>query len=141
MIVKYYMEEGCDDLVPKKGRDGDACFDLHSRVDMVIPASGFAMVPTGIHTEFPDGYEIVVRGRSGLAVKKGIYAHVGTVDSNYRGEICAILFNFGAEDFNINRGDRIAQFKVNKVENVILLETEKLTETERGSNGFGSSGK
>lgn len=141
MIVKYYMEEGCDDLVPKKGRDGDACFDLHSRIDTRIPPMGYAMVPTGIHTELPDGYEIEVRGRSGLAVKKGIYTHVGTVDSNYRGEICAILFNLSTEMFNIERGDRIAQFKVNEVKDVILFETEELTETSRGENGFGSSGK
>lgn len=141
MIVKYYMDKGCEDLVPRKSRAGDACFDLHSRTNMTVPAHKHAMVPTGIHTEIPDGYEIELRGRSGLAAKKGIYAHVGTIDSNYRGEICAILFNMSDEDFVINRGDRIAQFKVNPVEPAFLLEEYNLTDTERGENGFGSSGK
>lgn len=141
MILHYKMLDGCNDIVPKKGRDGDACYDLHSRVDMTIPPMGYAMVPTGICMEFPDGYEVEIRGRSGLAAKQGIYAHVGTVDSNYRGEVCAILFNMGNADFNIKRGDRIAQFKVNLVEPVIMFDTSILSHTERGSNGFGSSGR
>jgi dUTP pyrophosphatase len=101
------------------------------------------LLPTGIAIELPEGYEAQVRPRSGLAIKHGITIlnAPGTIDSDYRGEIKVILINLGNEDFIIHRGDRIAQLVVAPVVRVQWEEAEELTESLRGSNGFGSTGR
>ncbi len=101
------------------------------------------LLPTGIAIELPEGYEAQVRPRSGLAIKHGITIlnAPGTIDSDYRGEIKVILINLGNEDFVIRRGDRIAQLVVAPVVRVQWEEVEELTESLRGSNGFGSTGR
>lgn len=100
------------------------------------------IVPTGIKVEIPEGYEIQIRARSGLAIKNGIGLPngIGTIDSDYRGEIGVLLINYGNEDFVINNGDRIAQMVVAKYERVEIEEVETISETERNDGGFGSSG-
>ncbi|MEM3362625.1 MAG: dUTP diphosphatase [Candidatus Anstonellaceae archaeon] len=101
-----------------------------------------ALIPTGISIELPPGYETQVRPRSGLALKHGITVlnTPGTIDADYRGEVGVILINLGQEDFVVERGMRIAQLVICPVCRAIFLKKKKLTETERGKNGFGSTG-
>ncbi|MCQ2295219.1 MAG: dUTP diphosphatase [Bacteroidales bacterium] len=100
------------------------------------------MVKTGLFIELPVGYEAQVRPRSGLALKKGITVlnSPGTIDADYRGEICVILINLSQEPFVINDGERIAQMVVARHEQAELIEVEELTQTERGAGGFGHTG-
>ena len=101
------------------------------------------LVPTGISIELPEGYEAQVRPRSGLAIKKGIglVNSPGTIDADYRGEVCVILINLGSEPFTIERGDRIAQMVVAPVSRVEWVDGVELSVTRRSSGGFGSTGK
>lgn len=100
------------------------------------------MVPTGLFVEIPAGYEIQVRPRSGLAAKKGVTVlnAPGTVDADYRGEICVILVNLSSEDFVIEKGERIAQLVLARHERIDWEESGSLSESERGAGGFGSTG-
>lgn len=102
-----------------------------------------AVVPTGLSFAIPPGYEVQVRGRSGLAAKHGIgiVNGLGTIDSDYRGELCVILINHGQAAFVINRGDRIAQMVLAPVVQARWTPVEKLSETSRGAGGFGSTGR
>jgi dUTP pyrophosphatase len=101
------------------------------------------LIKTGLFIELPVGYEAQVRPRSGLAAKHGITVlnSPGTIDADYRGEICVILINLSEENFVINDGDRIAQMIIAKHEKAELLEVEEIDETQRGSGGFGHSGR
>lgn len=100
------------------------------------------LVPTGLFMALPESYEAQVRPRSGLALKKGITVlnTPGTIDADYRGEICVILINLSAEPFIINDGERIAQMVIAKHEQPDFIEVKALDETERGAGGFGHSG-
>ena len=101
------------------------------------------LVPTGLYMEIPEGYEGQVRPRSGLAIKKGITVlnSPGTIDADYRGEVCVILINLSQEPFVINDGERIAQMVIAKYEQVTWKQVEVLDETERGAGGFGHTGQ
>lgn len=101
-----------------------------------------AMVPTGLYVEIPEGYEMQVRPRSGLAAKHGISVvnSPGTIDPDYRGEIKVILVNLSNEPFELKPGERIAQLVVAKFERIEWALTDKLSDTARGSGGFGSTG-
>ena len=101
------------------------------------------LIPTGLFIELPQGYEAQVRARSGLAIKHGITLIncVGTIDSDYRGEIQVPLVNLGQEDFEIKNGERIAQMVIAKYEQVSWKITDELSETERGAGGFGHTGR
>ena len=98
------------------------------------------VVPTGLHIALPEGYEAQVRPRSGLSLKNGIVAILGTIDADYRGEVGVILVNLSDQPFCINPGDRVAQMVVSEVTRVKWDEVRELEETERGSGGFGSTG-
>ena len=142
LAIKIHMDNGCEDLFPRKAHEDDAAFDLRSRVDAVIPSGKITLVPTGVFMELPVGYEAQVRPRSGLALKHGITVlnTPGTIDAGYRGEVGVILINAGPADFTISRGDRIAQMVVQELADVQLVAAEKLSETNRGTGGFGSTG-
>ena len=101
------------------------------------------LVKTGLFMELPAGYEAQVRPRSGLALKKGITVlnSPGTIDADYRGEICVILINLSHEDFVINDGERIAQMVIARHEQAEIIEVTELTDTDRGTGGFGHTGK
>ena len=101
-----------------------------------------AMVPTGLFLEIPAGYEVQVRPRSGLAAKRGVTVlnAPGTIDADYRGEVCVILVNLGTEPFVIERGERIAQLVLARHEVIEWEESEELAASERGTGGFGSTG-
>ena len=102
-----------------------------------------SLVPTGLYMVIPEGYEGQVRPRSGLAIKSGITGlnSPGTVDADYRGQVCVILINLSDKPFVINSGDRIAQMVFAKCEQGKLVQVETLSETERGAGGFGHTGK
>ena len=123
---------------------GSAGLDLLAAVDaeMVIEPGKRAAVPTGIAIELPLGVEAQVRPRSGLALNQGITClnAPGTIDSDYRGEIKAILINHGDQPFRISRGMKIAQIVIARHEQAALVEVESLSESERDSGGFGSTG-
>ncbi|OFK74015.1 deoxyuridine 5'-triphosphate nucleotidohydrolase [Rothia sp. HMSC065G12] len=128
---------------PSYTNPGDAGADLRSRVDFVLAPGERALVPTGIAIALPEGYVGLVHPRSGLATKHGITIvnAPGTVDSGYRGELMVTLLNTDrAKSFQIKRGDRIAQLVIQRYEHANFVVVENLDETERGSQGFGSSG-
>ena len=142
LTIKIHMDNGCEDLFPRKAHEDDAAFDLRSRVDAVIPSGKITLLPTGVFMELPVGYEAQVRPRSGLALKHGITVlnTPGTIDAGYRGEVGVILINAGPADFTVARGDRIAQMVVQKLADVELVAAEQLSDTSRGAGGFGSTG-
>ncbi|MCX7875243.1 MAG: dUTP diphosphatase [Melioribacteraceae bacterium] len=133
-----------DVLLPEYATEGSSGLDLRAAVEseLIIPSGKVSLVPTNLKVEIPFGYEIQIRPRSGLAAKNGIGVlnSPGTIDSDYRGEIKVILFNFGEEDFIIKRGDRIAQMVISKVYKAELIESENLEISNRGSGGFGHTG-
>ncbi len=139
--VKFKIAEGA--VLPEYLTTGSSGMDVRSADDHVVDAGSWKAVGTGLYPEIPEGYEIQVRSRSGLALKSGIFVlnSPGTVDADYRGEIKVILANLGKERFCISKGDRIAQLVVTPVMQAIVEETEKISSTERGSGGFGSTGK
>ncbi|HOI81555.1 MAG: dUTP diphosphatase [Thermovirgaceae bacterium] len=117
--------------------------DLRSNERVTIPAGGRSAVGTGIRLEIPEGYECQVRPRSGLALKNGVTVlnAPGTIDADYRGEVRVILVNLGENPFEIEKGDRIAQMILAPVSRIEWEETDSLSETDRGSGGFGSTGR
>lgn len=122
-----------------------AGMDLRANLDqpIVLKPLQRCLVPTGLYIALPAGYEAQVRPRSGLAIKKGIGVlnTPGTIDADYRGEICVILVNLSPDDFVIEDGERIAQLVVARHEQVTWNEVDTLDNTERGAGGFGHTGK
>lgn len=129
-------------VMPARGSDGAAGYDLTSSEELEIPAGGRALVHTGLLIAPPKGCHIEVRPRSGLALKHGITVlnTPGTIDEDYRGEIMVILFNTSNEPFCVKPGDRIAQAVVMRHENARWKEVLEFDKTERGTSGFGSTG-
>ena len=131
--------------LPEYATSGSSGMDLRAAVEeeVIIEPGKTALIPTNLSVEIPEGFEIQVRPRSGLAVKHGIGVlnTPGTIDSDYRGEIRVILFNFGGEDFRIKSGDRIAQMILSKFYKMEILESDNLADSQRGSGGFGHTGK
>lgn len=146
--------------LPKYAHKGDAGFDLRANVEeiennnylfnairfdattIVLNPGGRVLIPTGLYMAIPEGYELQIRPRSGLALKHGITVvnTPGTIDAIYRGNIGVILKNDGTEPFIIEQGDRIAQGVLNKVEEANLIEVDSLDETDRSDSGYGKSG-
>lgn len=131
-------------FIPAYETSGSAGMDIRAYLDepIIIAPGKRALIPTGLHFEIPEGFEVQIRARSGLAVKHGIGLTngIGTIDSDYRGEIKVSLINWGEEPFTVNNGERIAQMVVCRYEKAELIEAEELSETERGSGGFGHTG-
>lgn len=121
----------------------DLCAALSEDEAIILHPNERGLIPTGLQIALPQGYEAQVRPRSGLAFKHGVTVlnSPGTIDADYRGEIKVILINHSNEPFTIRRGERIAQLVIAKHETVSWLQTETLDETERGSGGFGHTGK
>ena len=143
--IKILAEEGV--TLPSYQTPGaagaDICAFIPDGSKIVIKPGERFMVPTGIKMEIPEGFEVQIRPRSGLAAKNGITClnTPGTIDSDYRGEVKVILINLGKEDFAISSGDRIAQMVVAPVTTGIFEKSDFLDETERGTGGFGHTGK
>lgn len=143
--IQHITNKFKDILMPEYATEGSSGLDLRAAVEteMKIEKSKVGLIPTNLKVEIPVGYEIQIRPRSGLAAKNGIGVlnSPGTIDSDYRGEIKVILFNFSNEDFIIKRGDRIAQMVVTKVYRANLILTDELEKSKRGDGGFGHTGK
>ena len=131
-------------IIPKFMTEHSAGMDISACLyePVIILPMGRNLIPTGIAVSIPQGYELQIRPRSGLAIKHGITLlnTPGTIDSDYRGEIKIILINLSNENFIVKHGDRIAQMVLNKVERINFEIVETLDETDRGSGGFGSTG-
>lgn len=141
-VIKFTCASGAK--VPSyqsKGAAGaDVCAFLGE--DVVIESGEYKMIPTGLFLEIPEGFEVQVRPRSGLAAKNGVTVlnAPGTIDSDYRGEIKVILINHSKQPFTVKNGDRIAQLVVASVVQASFESAERLSATERGEGGFGSTG-
>lgn len=131
-------------ILPEYQTEHSAGMDLHACIDEPITLGPLerAMVPTGIAIEIPSGYEAQIRARSGLSIKHGVTMvnGIGTIDADYRGEVCALVINLGSETFVIEPNMRIAQMVVCKYERVAWQNVAGLGETERGEGGMGSTG-
>ena len=137
MIAKIKLCE--NGKLPAYMHFGDACCDCYAAEDLTIERGKIAKVKLGFCLDLPAGYEAQIRPRSGLS-SKGVVAILGTVDSNYRGEVCGVVQNLSSDDFKVKRGDRICQMKIEKVEPVIFEEVKTLSDTLRSDKGFGSTG-
>lgn len=141
MHVKIKSESG---RLPAYETEGSAGMDLRASLkeSLTLEPGKRALIPTGLFIELPPGYEAQIRARSGLAIKHGIglVNGVGTIDSDYRGEIKIALINWGEEVFSVSDGDRIAQMVIAKYERITWQQTDCLEETQRGSGGFGHTG-
>jgi dUTP pyrophosphatase len=131
--------------LPQYATTGSSGMDVRASLDIPVALRSLerTLIPTGLFVEIPEGFEIQIRPRSGLAIKQGITClnTPGTIDSDYRGEIKIILINLSSEEQVINPGDRIAQMIVQKVERAEFEQVEILNETERAAGGFGHTGK
>jgi dUTP pyrophosphatase len=129
--------------IPYRQFSDDAGYDIAAAANLTIPAKGWALVPSGIAVELPPSMEMQVRSRSGLALKHGIFClnAPGTVDAGYRNEVGVILANFSDSDFPVKIGDRIAQLIFQEPLHPQLEECDELAPSQRGLNGFGSTGK
>lgn len=143
-ILIKYLNESKDLYKLEKATEGSAGFDLLASINdpLEIGAGKSLLVPCGFSLQLPNHFEAQVRPRSGLALKKSITVlnTPGTIDSDYRGEICVILINHGQTSFKITRGMRIAQIIFKENPEVNLVEVDELDNTQRGSGGFGSTG-
>jgi len=143
--IKIIREKGCEDLpFPRYQTEGSSGVDLYAAVkdSEVLNPGEFKLISTGIRVAIPQGFEGQVRPRSGLALRDGIglLNSPGTIDSDYRGVVGVILFNFGKDPFVINRGDRIAQLVICKYFRAEFVPVDKLDASIRSSGGFGSTG-
>jgi dUTP pyrophosphatase len=130
-----------DAIVPTRGSDRSVGYDLYSTENAVVPCqAGRALIGTGITIVLPNGVYGRVAPRSGLAVKHCINVGAGVIDPDYTGEIKVILFNHGEKDFEVKKGDRIAQLILERYETPSIEEISIVENTERGSDGFGSTG-
>ena len=129
-----------DAKVPKMQREGDAAFDIYSIEEVLLKPGEVRSVDCGIACEIPSGYKLMVNGRSGLAMR-GIFCHVGTIDPNYKGMVGTILINLSGKPYTIEKGDRVGQISLQRIVKTEFREVDKLTGSNRGTQGFGSSGR
>lgn len=141
MDIEVLYKVSDNDLLPEYKTIGAAGADLKSEINITIYPGDRWAIPTGLFLQIPEGYEGQIRPRSGFAAKNGIIASLGTIDSDYRGEIYVILFNLSIlHPFKVKKGDRIAQIVFSPVVRASFVPAE-LDVTERNTGGFGSTGK
>lgn len=138
-LIRAVLDPGAK--IPERAHPDDAGLDLFSRDDVIIPKGGSFTFDTGVHLEIPKGYFGKVESKSGLNVKYGIVSLGGVIDSGYTGSICVKLYNFGIGDYYFVRGEKIAQLIIQSYADFGIMEAEELEKTERGDNGFGSTGR
>lgn len=130
-----------DARIPSYAHPGDAGLDLYASDNYEIEPLGLVPISTGVATEIPDGYVGLIWDKSGLAIKNGLKVMGGVIDSGYRGEIVVGLANLSKEKFIMNKGEKVAQLIIQKVESAEVEIADNLPESERGKKGFGSSGR
>ncbi|MCI0472501.1 MAG: dUTP diphosphatase [Ignavibacteria bacterium] len=146
MEIKYHpFDKNQDYIIPVYATEHSAGLDLSSsskEIISIIPGE-YKIIPTNLVAEIPEGYEAQIRPRSGLALKFGITVlnSPGTIDADYRGEIKVLLINHGKKEFKVNFGDRIAQMIISPYKKVNFVLSENISATDRGTGGYGSTGK
>lgn len=147
-IIKVKVFNESDQKLPEYANVGDSGMDLRANIvaPVVLHPMERKLIPSGIHVELPEGYEVQVRSRSGLSLKHGIVVvnGIGTIDESFRGSIGACLINLSSEDFIINPGDRVAQIVFMPVTHANWIPVKSLSDlssTERGEGGYGHTGK
>ena len=139
MAVKVVLDEGAK--MPTRAHSTDAGLDLYSRSEVIIYPMESATFDTGVHMAFEPGTYGKIESKSGLNVKRGIVACGGILDEGYTGSIVVKLYNLSDERYTFNVGDKIAQLIIQRYENPELVQVDKLEETDRSNNGFGSTGR
>lgn len=129
-----------DAFLPERAHRNDAGLDIKSPITVTVPAHGSAVIDTGVHVEIWDRYVGFLKSKSGLNVKHNIQSE-GVIDSGYTGSIVVKLYNLGDRDYLVERGDKISQLVILPILTPVIEVVDSLGETERGNNGFGSSGK
>ena len=130
-----------DAIVPHFANKSDAGMDLFSTKKIILHPGERVQVPTGIAIELPEDYVSLIWDKSGLSAIHGLKVFAGVVDAGYRGEYIVVLFNSSSTDYVIEKGQKVAQFLVQKVEHPTIEMVDELSDSERGEGGFGSSGK
>jgi dUTP pyrophosphatase len=130
-----------DAKLPEYAHDNDAGMDVFAYEAVVVPARGHALVHLGISFAVPDGYVALIWEKSGLARNHGIGSMGGVIDAGYRGEVTMIARNHTDTDYQFAKGDKVAQILLQKIEHPVLIDIDRLPESERGTGGFGSTGK
>lgn len=136
--MKVVLDDGA--IMPTRAHELDAGYDLYSRIDAVIYPNASGRFDTGVHVEIPAGYVGFLKSKSGLNVKSGIQSE-GVIDAGYTGSICVKLYNHGSHEVYIKKGQKISQLVLLPIITPELELVDSLEETDRGSNGFGSTGK
>lgn len=139
MQIKFTLDEGAH--APEKAHAADAGYDLRAIDGTLIDGLDGAAFDTGVRVAIPEGYVGFVQSKSGLNVKHGIICPVGTIDAGYTGSIVVKLYNLDRNPYMVMPGDKIAQLIIQPLADCWLAKTETLEETERGENGFGSTGR
>ena len=139
MLIKFQkiLDEA---IIPHYAHQGDAGMDIFSVEETIIKSGERKSVRTGVKMELAEGFVALVWDKSGLALKNGIKTMAGVIDSGYRGEIGIVLANLSGRDYKIEKGQKIAQMLIQKVERAEIEEVKELSETKRGAGGFGSTG-
>lgn len=137
--MKIKLDEGAK--MPTRAHNSDAGLDLYAKETKLVPARGSTIFDTGVHVEIPRGATGLVLPKSGLNVKNGVVASVGVIDAGYIGSVVSKLYNHSKVDYTVNEGDKISQLVIVPIFTPVLEIVDELDETERGENGFGSSGR
>lgn len=139
--VNIKLDDGAK--MPEYAHKDDACCDIFSNEDYILKVNEYKVIKTGVYMDVPKGFEVQVRSRSGMAAKHGVFVlnAPGIIDSGYTGEFGVILKNSGSEDYEIKKGDKIAQLALVPVYKFSFKKVFELKKTERNSGGFGSTGK
>jgi len=141
MVKIIFNKLNSDATTPQYAHEGDAGMDLYSCESLILNAGERRTVKLGISSSFPQGSVALIWDRSGNAAKRGIKTMAGVIDAGYRGEWMIVLLNTSNEDFEINKGDKIAQALIQPIISAEIEEADALDESERGKNGFGSTGR
>lgn len=136
--MKVKLDPGA--YMPKRAHPADAGLDLRSPVNEFVPSFGSAIIDTGVHVEIPEGYVGMLKSKSGLNVKHGLTSE-GVIDSGYTGSIVVKLYNHSSKEYLVQKGDKISQLVIMPMFTPQLEIVSRLGETDRGDNGFGSTGK
>jgi dUTP pyrophosphatase len=140
MKMKIIIEAQDESLIPKAANSHDAGFDLRANEEKTINPGERVIIQTGIRIKIPESYVGIIKDRSGLAIKNGLHCMAGVIDSGYRGIIGVVIINLSKEPFIVEKGMRIAQMLVHRVESVEFEKGQISEDSERGAGGFGSSG-
>lgn len=141
-IKRLYPDRDTDIPLPSYATEHSSGLDLRASEDVELTSGAWKLVPTGLAIEIPEGFEGQVRPRSGLAAKHGVTClnTPGTIDADYRGEVRVILINLGPDSVRFSRGERIAQLIISRYERVEVVTADTLTDSDRGTGGFGHTG-